>query len=157
MTPAVRAAEAAGIPFTMHRYEHDASAESYGLEAAEKMGLPPERVFKTLVARLDGKALVMAVIPVAARLDLKKLAAAMGAKKADMADPAAAERATGYVVGGISPLGGRKKLPAVVDDSALAFETVFVSGGQRGLEMELSPADLVRLMGAQTAGVAVAR
>lgn len=154
MTPAVRAAEAAGISITMHRYEHDTSAESYGQEAAEKMGLAPERVFKTLVARLDGRVLVMAVIPVATRLDLKKLAVAMGAKKADMAGPAEAERATGYVVGGISPLGGRKKLPAVVDASALLFETVFVSGGQRGLEMELSPTDLVRLMAAQTATVA---
>ncbi len=154
MTPAVRAAEAAKIEFALRRYEHDASAESFGLEAADKLGLTPERVFKTLVARLDGKDLLMVLVPMAARLDLKKLAAAAGAKKADMADPAAAERATGYVVGGISPLGGRKKLPALVDDSALAFPTVFVSAGQRGLQMELSPHDLIRLMNAKTAPVA---
>ncbi len=154
MTPAVRALEAAKVPFALHRYEHDAGADSFGLEAAAKLGLPPGRVFKTLVARLDGKELVLAVVPVATRLDPKKLAAAAGAKKADMADPTAAERATGYVVGGISPVGGRKRLRLFLDASATAFETVFVSAGQRGLQMELSPHDLARLTGATSAALA---
>jgi Cys-tRNA(Pro)/Cys-tRNA(Cys) deacylase len=153
MTPAVRAAEAAKVPHRLHRYAHDADAESFGLEAAEKLGIPPDRVFKTLVAKADGK-LVMAVLPSAARLDLKALAAAVGAKRAEMADPAEAERATGYVVGGISPIGGRKRMPTVLDDSAASHATVYVSAGQRGLQIELSPADLVKLTGAETATVA---
>jgi Cys-tRNA(Pro)/Cys-tRNA(Cys) deacylase len=155
MTPAVRIAESAGVQFELHRYEHDPGAESFGLEAAEKLGVAPERVFKTLVAKVDAKQLVLAVVPSAARLDLKKLAAALGGKKADMADPAAAERATGYVVGGISPLGGRKKLPTILDESILTFATVYFSAGQRGLQIELAPADLVRLTGATTAALAV--
>src|SRR4051812_23957419 len=118
MTPAVRAAEAAGIAFTLHRYEHAADADSFGLEAAEKLGVPPEQVFKTLVVQVDGKRSVLAIVPVTARLDLKRLAAAAGGKKADLADPAVAQRATGYVIGGISPLGGRKQLPTYVDASA---------------------------------------
>src|SRR5947209_15434262 len=138
MTPAVRAAEAARISFSLHRYEHDPAADSFGLEAAEKLGVPPGRVFKTLVARIDGKQLVLAVVPVAGRLDLKRLAAAAGGKRAEMAEPAAAERATGYVLGGISPLGGRKRLPAFLDESVRAHETVLVSAGQRGLQVELS-------------------
>jgi Cys-tRNA(Pro)/Cys-tRNA(Cys) deacylase len=155
MTPAVRAAEAAKVVFTLHRYEHDPGADSFGLEAAEKLGLSPERVFKTLVARVDGQELVLAVVPVAARLDLKKIAAAAGGKRADMADPGAAERATGYVIGGISPLGGRKRLRLFLDDSALGYDTIFVSAGQRGLQMELSPDDLTRLTGATTVAIAV--
>jgi Cys-tRNA(Pro)/Cys-tRNA(Cys) deacylase len=154
MTPAVRAAEAAAVAFTLHRYDHDPSAESFGREAAEKLSLAPERVFKTLVARVEGTGLVLTLVPSSGQLDLKKLASALGAKKAEMADPAAAERATGYVLGGISPLGGRKRLPAVVDASATAFATVFVSAGRRGLQMELAPADLVRLTGATVAAVA---
>src|SRR4051794_37179030 len=118
MTPAIRAAEAAQVEFTLHRYEHNPEADSFGLEAAEKLNVPPERVFKTLVAQVDGKQLVLCVLPVTARLDLKKLAAALGGKKADLAAPVSAERATGYVVGGISPLGGRKKLTTLVDASA---------------------------------------
>ena len=118
--------------------------------------MPPERIFKTLVARVDVKELILAVVPVSSRLDLKKLAAASGGKKADMADPTAAERATGYVVGGISPIGGRKRLRLLLDDSALAYETIFISAGQRGLQMELSPADLMRLTGGTTAAIAVA-
>jgi Cys-tRNA(Pro)/Cys-tRNA(Cys) deacylase len=155
MTPAVRTLEAAQVEFTLHHYDHDPKADSFGLEAAEKLGVAPERVFKTLVAKVDGKQLVMAVLPVAARLDLKKLAAAAGGKKADMAEPAAAERATGYVVGGISPLGGRKRLPTLIDASALGFATVLASAGQRGLQMELAPQDLVRLTDAGTADLAV--
>ncbi len=155
MTPAVRATEAARIPFSLHRYDHDPKAESFGLEAAEKLGVAPERVFKTLVAQVDGRRLVLAVLPVAARLDLKKLAAAAGGKKADMADPAAAERATGYVLGGISPLGGKRTLPTLVDESAVQHPTIYVSAGRRGLQLELAPADLIRLTAATTADLAV--
>jgi Cys-tRNA(Pro)/Cys-tRNA(Cys) deacylase len=157
MTPAIRAAEAAGVAFTVYEYEHDPDADSFGLEAAEKLGVPPERMFKTLVARLDGKELVVALVPVAERLDVKKLAAAAGAKKADLAEPAAAERATGYVVGGISPLGGRRKLRTIIDASILGQQRVFVSAGRRGLQIELEAQDLVRLTGAATAAISVAR
>lgn len=154
MTPAIRAAEKAEIRFVVHRYDHDPDAESFGLEAAERLGLPPERVFKTLVAQVDGQRLVMAVVPVAAHLNLKKLAAVAGGKRADMAGPAAAERATGYVIGGISPLGGRKRLPTILDSSALGYDAIYVSAGQRGLQMELAPQDLIRLTGASAAPVA---
>lgn len=145
MTPAVRAAESAGVAFTLHRYEHASDANSFGMEAAEKLGVSPDRLFKTLIAQVDGKQLVMTLVPVAARLDLKRLAALLGGKKAEMASPVAAERATGYVVGGISPLGGRKKLPTYIDATLSAHATVFVSAGQRGLQMELSPQDLLGL------------
>ncbi|HVK28717.1 MAG TPA: Cys-tRNA(Pro) deacylase [Nocardioides sp.] len=151
-TPATVALTAAGVPFTVHEYAHDARAESYGTEAAEAMGLDPGRVFKTLFADLDG-ALVVGIVPVAGQLDLKALARALGGRKAAMADPKAAERATGYVVGGISPLGQRKAHPTVVDDSALDHETVFVSAGRRGMEVELSPAELVRLTAARVAAI----
>lgn len=151
-TPATVALTAAGVDFTVHEYAHDARAESYGLEAAEAMGVDPGRVFKTLFADLDG-ALVVGVVPVAGQLDLKALARALDGRKAVMADPKAAERATGYVVGGISPLGQRKAHPTVVDDSALEHETVFVSAGRRGMEVELSPAELVRLTAARVAVV----
>jgi Cys-tRNA(Pro)/Cys-tRNA(Cys) deacylase len=148
MTPAVVAAERAGIRFTLHEYEHDPTAASYGLEAAEKTGVEPARVFKTLVVDQDGT-LSVAVVPVAAQLDLRGLG-----KRAALAEKAAAERATGYVLGGISPLGQRRRLPTVVDESALAHETVFVSAGRRGLELELAPDDLVRLTGARVAAIA---
>jgi Cys-tRNA(Pro)/Cys-tRNA(Cys) deacylase len=151
MTPAIDAAEDAQVPFSLHRYEHDATADSFGLEAAAKLGVLPERVFKTLVARVDGKRLVLALLPVTSRLDLKRLAAVVGGRKAELADPAVAERATGYVVGGISPLGGRKKLPTLVDASAAQQDTIFVSAGQRGIQMELSPTDLVRVTSATVA------
>jgi Cys-tRNA(Pro)/Cys-tRNA(Cys) deacylase len=153
MTPAIRAAEAAQLAFTLHPYEHSASAESYGQEAAEKLGVAPERMFKTLVAKVDGRHLVMVLVPVAARLDVKKLAAAAGGKRADMAEPAEAQRATGYVLGGISPLGGRKKLPTFLDASIGKHATVHVSAGQRGLQMELSPQDLIRLTGGKLAAL----
>jgi Cys-tRNA(Pro)/Cys-tRNA(Cys) deacylase len=152
-TPATVALERAGVPVRVHAYEHDPRAESYGLEAAEALGLDPPRVFKTLVALLDGR-LTVAIVPVARQLDLKALAAAAGGKRAAMAPVADAERATGYVAGGISPLGTRKALPTVIDDSALPHATVFVSGGRRGLELELAPADLQRLTRAQTASIA---
>jgi Cys-tRNA(Pro)/Cys-tRNA(Cys) deacylase len=148
MTPAVVAAQQAGIPFTLHEYEHDPAASSYGLEAAEKTGVVPARVFKTLVVAQDGK-LSVAIVPVAAQLDLRALG-----KRAALADRAAAERATGYVLGGISPLGQRKRLPTVVDESALGHETIFVSAGRRGLELELAPGDLVTLTDARVAAVA---
>ncbi|NUT56909.1 MAG: Cys-tRNA(Pro) deacylase [Thermoleophilia bacterium] len=148
MTPAVVAAERAGIPFTLHEYEHDPKAGSYGLEAAEKTGVDPARVLNTLVVAQDGT-LSVAIVPVAAQLDLRALG-----KRAALADRAAAERATGYVLGGISPLGQRKRLPTVVDESALGFPTIYVSAGRRGLELELAPADLVRLTGATVAAVA---
>ncbi|MBS2965575.1 Cys-tRNA(Pro) deacylase [Actinocrinis puniceicyclus] len=151
-TPATVALAAAEVKFEVHAYEHDPAAQSYGTEAAEAMGVAPQRVFKTLLADVDGK-LVVAVVPVCGQLDLKALASAVGGKKAAMADPAAAERATGYVLGGISPLGQRKRLPTVVDRSALEHETVFCSAGRRGLEIELAPADLVRLTAARTAAI----
>ncbi|WP_101257681.1 Cys-tRNA(Pro) deacylase [Streptomyces barkulensis] len=155
-TPATVAATRAGVDFTLHSYEHDPAAPSYGEEAAEALGLDPEQVFKTLVADVDGT-LTVAVVPVSGSLDLKALAAAAGGKRAAMADPAAAERATGYVRGGISPLGQRRALPTVVDASAEGHPTVCVSAGRRGLEIELTPADLVKLTGAVTAPIARSR
>ena len=149
-TPATVALTQAGVPFTVHAYEHDPSAPSYGLEAAKVLGVAPERVFKTLLADVDGR-LTVAVVPVSGQLDLKALAAATGGKRAAMADPKDAERATGYVVGGISPLGGRKRLPTVVDATAGTVRTVYVSAGRRGLAVELAAEDLVRLTGALVA------
>ena len=151
-TTATIALERAKIPFTLHEYAHDPRNESYGTEASEALGVPAERVFKTLVAEVDG-ALVTGVVPVGGELDLKALAAACGGKKAAMAQVAAAERATGYVAGGISPVGQRKRLPVVVDASAMGFATVFCSAGRRGLEIELTPADLVRAAGATVAAI----
>jgi Cys-tRNA(Pro)/Cys-tRNA(Cys) deacylase len=147
MTPAVAAAERAGIAFALHEYAHDAGA-AYGEEAAAKLGLDPARVFKTLVVDRDGE-LTVAIVPVAATLDLRALG-----KRAAMAQRAAAERATGYVLGGISPLGQRKRLPTLLDESALAFETIYVSGGRRGLELELAPGDLVALTDATVRSIA---
>lgn len=153
MTPAVLAAKRAGIDFTLHEYQHDPGTASYGLEAAKKLGLDPAQVFKTLVARVDGQ-LTVALVPVARTLDLKALAAAVGGKRAAMAELTDAERATGYVAGGISPLGQKKRLPMVVDASALALARMHVSAGRRGLEIELAPADLIRLCAARTASIA---
>ncbi|GAA4625061.1 Cys-tRNA(Pro) deacylase [Actinoallomurus vinaceus] len=152
-TPATVSATRAGIPFTLHPYEADPEADSYGEAAADALGVPHDRLFKTLVAEVDGD-LTVAVVPVSSTLDLKALAAAAGGKRAAMADPAQAERVTGYVRGGISPLGQRKRLPTVVDSSASGFPTIYVSAGRRGLQIELAPADLVRLTGAATAGIA---
>jgi Cys-tRNA(Pro)/Cys-tRNA(Cys) deacylase len=153
-TTATIALERARIPFTLHEYAHDPRSGSYGLEASEALGVPPERVFKTLVAAVDGGALAVGVIPVDRQLDLKSLAAAVGGKKAVMAEVAAAERATGYVAGGISPVGQKKRLPVVLDASALELATMFCSGGRRGLEIEIAPADLVRAAGAKVAAIA---
>jgi Cys-tRNA(Pro)/Cys-tRNA(Cys) deacylase len=152
-TPATLALEAAGIPFRAHPYEHDPDAESFGLEAAAVLGVEPERVFKTLMADVDGE-LVVGIVPVTARLQLKALAAAVGAKRATMADPATAERRTGYVVGGISPLGQKRPHRTVIDETAALFETVYVSGGRRGFDVELAPDDLVRLTSATLADIA---
>lgn len=132
------------VPFTLHPYDHDPRSTAFGDEAAAALGVDPGRIFKTLIATVEGK-LACAVVPVAARLDLKAFAAALGGKRAELADPAAAARATGYVVGGISPLGQRSRLSVVVDVSAESFETVFVSAGRRGLQVELAPTDLVRV------------
>jgi Cys-tRNA(Pro)/Cys-tRNA(Cys) deacylase len=153
-TPAVALLVKHKVPHRVHEYAHDPRAESYGAEASERLGLAAERVFKTLVAEVDG-VLTVGVVPVAGSLDLKALAAAAGGKKARMADVAAAERATGYVAGGISPLGHRKRLAVVVDSSAAAHETIFCSAGRRGLEIELAPAELVRLANATVAPIAV--
>lgn len=152
-TPATVALTRAGVAFTTHAYEHDPAATNYGLEAAEALDLDPDRVFKTLFAEVDGR-LVVGIVPVSGQLDLKALAAAVGGKKAAMADPAAAERATGYVVGGISPVGQKRAHPTVLDESALQFETVYVSGGRRGLDIGLAPRDLVAVTGAETAPIA---
>lgn len=151
-TPATVALTRAGITFTLHPYEHDPRAVSYGAEAAEVLGVDPARVFKTLMAVLDG-ALVVGIVPVSGQLDLKALARALHGSKAVMADVAAAERATGYVAGGISPVGQKRAHPTVLDESALGFETVFVSGGRRGLDLELAPADLVAITGATVAPI----
>ncbi|MFH8592121.1 Cys-tRNA(Pro) deacylase [Streptomyces rimosus] len=152
-TPATVALTEAGVDFTLHAYEHDPATASYGEEAAEALGVSPDQVFKTLLAEVDG-ALTVAVVPVSGTLDLKALAAAAGGKRAAMADPAAAERSTGYVRGGISPLGQRKRLPTVIDASATAHATVCVSAGRRGLEVELAPADLQELTRATLAEIA---
>ncbi len=146
-TRAIAACEKACIAHAVHEYAHDPRAESYGLEAADALGVEPARVFKTLLALADDR-LVVALVPVDLMLDLKAVARAAGAKRAVMATPAQAERATGYVVGGISPLGQAKRLPTFLDDSALALTTMFVSAGRRGLEVELAPADLASLTGA---------
>ncbi|MFF7067680.1 Cys-tRNA(Pro) deacylase [Streptomyces pseudovenezuelae] len=152
-TPATVALTTAGVPFTVHAYDHDPAHPSYGEEAAEAMGVAPDRVFKTLVADVDGT-LTVAVVPVAGSLDLKALATAVGGKRAAMADPALAERTTGYVRGGISPLGQRKKLPTVLDASASDHDTICVSAGRRGLEVEVAPKDLADLTNAVLAPIA---
>ena len=151
-TPATLALTRAGIAFTLHEYDHDPRAGSYGLEAATALGLDADQVFKTLLADLDGS-LVVAVVPVSGKLDLKALARALGGSKAAMADPKAAERATGFVTGGISPVGQKRALRTVVDESALLYDVVYVSAGRRGLDMGIAPADLVQVTGAITADV----
>ncbi|MEO8263248.1 MAG: Cys-tRNA(Pro) deacylase [Pseudolysinimonas sp.] len=152
-TPATVALHAAGIPFTEHAYAHDPANTNFGLEAANALGLDPDRVFKTLLADVDGH-LVVAIVPVTGKLDLKRLAAAAGGKRAAMADPALAERRTGYVVGGISPIGQKTAHPTVLDETADLWDTVYVSGGRRGFDIELTPADLLRATGATVADIA---
>lgn len=152
-TPATVLLARESVEFTLHPYDHDPRSSAYGDEAAAALGIEPERLFKTLIAAVDGS-LACAVVPVAGHLSLKAFAAALGAKKAEMADPAAASRATGYVVGGISPIGQKTRLPTVIDETVELFDTVFVSAGKRGLQVELAPADLVRVTGATVADVA---
>ena len=152
MTPAVVALRAAGVAFEVHEYAHDPRSESFGLEAASALGLDADRVYKTLMASADGR-LVVAVVPVSARLDLKALARAVGAAKAAMADVRDAERVTGYVAGGISPFGQRRPHPTVVDESVELWDSVYVSGGRRGLDVEIAPADLIEVTGAIVADI----
>jgi len=145
MTPAINLAKKQKIAHQVHEYTHDEAAESYGLEAAEKLGIPAERVFKTLVVMLDSKELAVGVLPVSAMLSMKLIAKALGAKKAVMADKLDVARSTGYVLGGVSPLGQKKRLKTAIDSSAKNHSTIYVSAGRRGLEIELSPDDLVKL------------
>lgn len=147
MTPAINAARANKIAHVVHEYLHDSSATSYGDEAAEKLGLPRERIFKTLVIAVDGKKLAVAVIPVSSMLSMKRIAIAADAKKAAMAAKHDVERSTGYVMGGVSPLGQRKRLLTFIDSSAEKFPTIYVSAGRRGLELELRPDELRILTG----------
>ena len=151
-TPATVALQGAGMPFRLHAYEHDPRSTSYGLEAAAALGVEPTRVFKTLLAALDGR-LVVGVVPVVGQLDLKALARALGGSKAVLADVAVAERATGYVVGGISPIGQKRPHPTVVDESAWEHPTVYVSAGRRGLDLEIAPADLAAVTQAVAARI----
>jgi Cys-tRNA(Pro)/Cys-tRNA(Cys) deacylase len=162
-TRAIDVVRRAAVPHTIHEYAPDPatgrereSRPNFGRDAADALGVAPERIFKTLVASVDGR-LAIAIVPVAGELDLKRLAEALGGRRADMAEPPEAERATGYVVGGISPLGGRRALPTVLDESAERHPTIFVSAGRRGLQIELAPADLVRLAGARVALIARGR
>lgn len=154
-TPATVALDKAEIGYRVHGYDHDPTAASYGLEAAEALGVDPARVYKTLLVDTEA-GLAVGIVPVHTSLDLKAIATALGVKKATMADPSVAERVTGYVVGGISPIGQKKSLPTVADESMTAFDTVLVSGGKRGFDIELAPADLVRVTRAVTAGLAKA-
>ncbi|MBV9592576.1 MAG: Cys-tRNA(Pro) deacylase [Actinobacteria bacterium] len=151
-TPATALLTRERVAHTLHPYQHDPRAEAFGEEAAAALDVAADRIFKTLIAVIDGQ-LTCAVVPVSGRLDLKAVAAARGGKRAEMAEPIAAQRATGYVVGGISPLGQRSRLPVVLDQSALGFPTVFVSAGKRGVQVELAPADLVRLTRATVAAI----
>lgn len=148
MTPAVQAVRRAKMIHTLHAYTHDPRAASYGLEAAEKLGVPEAQVFKTLVVLLDGRQLAVGVVPVRDRLDMKAMAKALSAKKAEMAAAGDVERATGYVLGGVSPLGQKKRLPTAIDRSALDYPLIYVSAGRRGLDISLSPEDLGRLTAA---------
>jgi Cys-tRNA(Pro)/Cys-tRNA(Cys) deacylase len=154
MTPAIVTLEAAGVPFTLHEYDRGDSLHDFGREAADALGLDHDRVFKTLVVTADGGEAV-AIVPVSCKLALKAVGAALGAKRVEMCDPTRAQRVTGYVVGGISPFGQKKALPTVIDETCELYDTVYVSGGKRGLDVEVSPGDLVAITGAVVADIAV--
>lgn len=151
-TPATMTLDRAGIRYERHPYHHDPAAPAFGPEAAEALGVPPERVFKTIVVD-TGTGLGVGIVPVSGRLDLKAMAAALGHKSCTLAEVAVAERSSGYVVGGISPIGQKRALPTVLDTSALAHETVYVSGGRRGFDLELSPTDLLAVTGGSSAAI----
>jgi Cys-tRNA(Pro)/Cys-tRNA(Cys) deacylase len=153
MTPAIDLAKQQSIAYTVHQYQHDPASASYGLDAAEKLGVRPEQVFKTLVVQLDNKQLAVAVLPVSYQLSMKSMAKALGAKKTDMADAQLVMRSTGYVLGGVSPLGQKKRLQTVIDCSAQQFDSIYVSAGRRGLEIELAAADLAKLLNASFAAI----
>ena len=152
-TPAIIALNAASVTFTEHRYDHDPTMHSFGMEAAEALGLPPEQVFKTLLCEIDASPFV-AIVPVSCQLDLKQIAASVGGKRATMMQVAVAERLTGYIAGGISPFGQKRLLPTVIDESALLFDAIYVSGGRRGFDIGVAPADLVDVLSATTADIA---
>ena len=153
MTPALVQLDAAGVPYTVHEYERGETLRDFGIEAAEKLGLDPDQVFKTLLVTADGKQAV-AIVPVSGKVSLKSMGKALGAKKVDMCDPAVAERLTGYVVGGISPFGQKRRLPTVLDELATLFDKVYVSGGRRGLDIGVAPGDLIRVLDARVADIA---
>jgi Cys-tRNA(Pro)/Cys-tRNA(Cys) deacylase len=153
VTPAINELDAAGIAYTLHEYERGEELYDFGIEAAAKLGLDPDQVFKTLLVTADGDQAV-AIVPVSTKVALKQVARALGAKRAEMCDPAVAERITGYVRGGISPFGQKKRLRTVVDEMATAFDIVYVSGGRRGLDIGISPADLIDVLDATVADIA---
>ena len=154
MTPAINLADKLKLSYRIHEFDHDASAASFGLEAAAKMKVDGAQIFKTLVVQTDSKALAVAIIPVTTTLNFKKMAKALGCKKVQLAEPNLVLKSTGYVLGGVSPLGQKKRLPTVIDDSATNFATIFVSAGRRGLEIELSPKDLATALTAKFADIA---
>lgn len=152
-TPATMRLTELGIPFSTHVYAHDPSERNFGQEAATVLGLDPDQVFKTLLANVDDT-LTVAIVPVSGLLDLKALASARGGRRAELADPKVAERVTGYIIGGISPIGQKRALPTVLDELAVLYDVVYVSGGRRGFDIGLAPDDLVRATGAQLAAIA---
>ena len=154
MTPAIKLLDKKSVEYTIHEYPHDSDADSYGLEASEKTSVPEEQIFKTLLIELETKELAVGIVPVGGMLAIKTLVKALGAKKGKMADKQDVLRSTGYVLGGVSPLGQKKRLKTVIDSSAKTFATIAVSGGRRGLEIELAPLELARLCNAVFADIA---